>query len=194
MKMHTRQALIAFVALGIVVGSAGVVSSQDCPDLVGRWPYGPTYAVAVSGTTAYVGSGAALIVVDVSDPWRPTVLGDLHVPGVVRDIAVQGDHVYLAREAYETTLSDHGLLVVDVSDPAAPVRVGTHDTLHTAHRVAVAGDYAYVAAGHGVSESSISHIRPHRLKSVSSSKTASLEASPLPGTMPTSPTGLQVCT
>jgi hypothetical protein len=56
---------------GIVALAAEPVAAQDCPELVGRWPYGPSYAVAASGDYAYFGSGTVLMVADVSNPSAP---------------------------------------------------------------------------------------------------------------------------
>jgi len=45
--------------------------AQDCPELMGRWPYGPAWAVARSGDHAYFGSGPTLLIADVSAPGTP---------------------------------------------------------------------------------------------------------------------------
>ena len=60
------------------------VSAQDCPELVGRWPYGPTRAVAVDGDYAYFGSGTVLMVADVSNLASPNVVGEVEFWGLVR--------------------------------------------------------------------------------------------------------------
>jgi hypothetical protein len=112
--------------------------AQDCPRLVGRSPYGPAYAVAVSDGYAYLGSGAALIVVDVSVPSSPLVAGWVVLPDVVQDVVFSSGHAYVAD-------GSAGLRVVDVSDPFAPVEVAFVDTPGHAIGVAVAGNHAYVA-------------------------------------------------
>ena len=102
---------------------------------------GHSYAVAVQGPIAYLGVGPRLVLLDVSDPARPAVLGRTGVlPGVVQGVAVSGSHAYVAA-------GDGGLRVVDVSDPAHPREVGSCDTPGEAWGVAVSGSYAYVAAG-----------------------------------------------
>jgi hypothetical protein len=58
--------------------------AQDCPQPVGRSPYGPACAVAVADDYADLGSGAALIVIDVS------------LPDVVQDVAFSSGHAYVA--------------------------------------------------------------------------------------------------
>lgn len=101
---------------------------------------GSTHAVAVQGSYAYVGVGARLVVLDVSNPADPAVLGQTAVLlDIVRDIFVSGDYAYIAA-------GDAGLRVIDVSDPAAPAEVGSYVPAETALDVHVAGNYAYVAA------------------------------------------------
>ena len=80
-------AVLAFAAMNVV--------GQDCPELVGRWPFGPARAVAVSGDYAYLGSGAALLVVDVSDPAGLQVVGEIFLPNVLSGVAVSGSYAYV---------------------------------------------------------------------------------------------------
>jgi hypothetical protein len=113
--------------------------AQDCPELVGHWPYGPAGSVAISGSYAYVTSGAGLKVVDIADPETPRVVGEVGLqPTFTQSIAVSGGYVYVPD-------SEAGLRIVDVSDPTAPVEVGFLDTQGRAVGVAVEGEYAYVA-------------------------------------------------
>ncbi len=75
-KLHAT--LEVLLVLGVVaVATAG---AQECPRLVGRWPYGPTEVVAAGDDgTVYIGSGSAFRAVDVTDPQSPTVIGELVV-------------------------------------------------------------------------------------------------------------------
>jgi hypothetical protein len=53
---------------------------------------GITETVAVQGNYAYIGVGPHLVILDVSDPAHPMVVGQTGVlPGVVKSIAVAGD-------------------------------------------------------------------------------------------------------
>ncbi len=71
--------------------------------------------IVVSGHYAYVATGAAgLAVIDVADPAHPAVVG--HAAGPAYDVAVYGNHVFVAAGV---------LLVFDASDPTALVQVGT---------------------------------------------------------------------
>jgi len=134
--------LVALLGIGAGVLAAPALAA-DCPELVGRLPYGAVSRVAVSGDYAYFNSGDTLKVADVSDPSAPHVVGYVVLPGLASDIAVSGGYAYVAA-------SEAGLRVIDVSNPAAPVEVGFVETLDVAWGVAVDGDYAYVA-GWGLS-------------------------------------------
>jgi hypothetical protein len=141
--MNRQQRVAHVVALVVITVCvfAMPVFAQDCPQLLGRWPYGPASAVAVSGSLAFVGSGTTMLVLDVSTPSSPQLLGDVTLPDLVYGIAVGGSHAYVANGMA-------GLRVIDVSNPAAPVEVGVSDvTNEGALDVAVAGSHAYVAYG-----------------------------------------------
>ena len=92
---------------------------------------------------------AGLVVVDVSEPTQPRVVGtyatfleDYFNLGQRWGVAVMGHHIILAPH-------DRWLRVLDVSDPTAPRLVGSTEVATGAWDVAVAGDLAYVAAREG---------------------------------------------
>jgi len=105
---------------------------------------GTTCAVAVQGDYAYFGEGPRLVILDISNPASPTVVGKTPLlPDIVQGMAVAGGYAYVA-DGW-----DGGLRVVDVSNPANPTEVGFYNTPGYADGVAVAGDYTYVADGDG---------------------------------------------
>ena len=102
---------------------------------------GATYAVAVQGNYAYIGVGPRLVILDISNPASPTVVGKTPpLSDIVQDIAIAGSYAYIAD-------GDAGLRVVDVSTPANPTEVGFYDTPRVAMGVTCAGGYAYVVGG-----------------------------------------------
>ena len=104
---------------------------------------GATDTVAVQGRYAYIGLGPRLAVVDISNPARPTLVGQSAIlPDLVEDVAVSGTLAYVAD-------GDGGLRVIDVSNSAAPHEVGYYDTPGWAEGVAVSGTLVYVADGGG---------------------------------------------
>jgi hypothetical protein len=78
-RQHRLAHLVALVMISVCVLAVPALA-QDCPELVGRWPFGPAYAVAVSGGHAYYGIGAALVVADVADPSAPHRVGEVALP------------------------------------------------------------------------------------------------------------------
>lgn len=120
------QILAAALALG------GVVRLQQVGQMGGS-----SDAVAVSGSTAFVGIGPRLVTMDVSEPGNIRRLGESVVlDGVVTDIALVGHYAYVT--------DGRGLKVIDVSEPAAPRVVGTGLQGKTTQAVEVAGNLAYV--------------------------------------------------
>jgi hypothetical protein len=102
---------------------------------------GSVYAVAVQGSFAYVGVGPNLLVMNVSDPAHPSVVGQLRVlDGVVRSLTVVGNAIY-AGVGYA------GLRVISIAAPAKPQVVGGIDTPGFSWNVRVVGNYAYIADG-----------------------------------------------
>lgn len=102
---------------------------------------GATYTVAMQGNYAYIGVGPRLVILDISNPASPTVVGETSpLPGIVRDVVVSGIHAYV-------NVGGAGMRVVDVSTPSNPKEVGFYDAPGDAKGIAIAGDYAYVVSG-----------------------------------------------
>jgi len=75
---------------------------------------GSSLAVAVDGRTAYVGSGARVLVVDLADLTAPKLVGtSVGLSNLVHDLAVAGDRLYVAN-------GPGGLRVLDISVRAHP--------------------------------------------------------------------------
>ena len=96
--------------------------------------------VAIVGNRAYVAKGGdgGLTIYDVTDPTKPTVLGQYPTENV-NSVLVSGNTAYLA--------SGYGLSIIDVSDPARPRSLGWYsiDPRVQAVHVTVIGTVAYVA-------------------------------------------------
>jgi len=92
------------------------------------------------GSTLYVADFSQLVVVDVSTPALPAILGSVLTPSLPQGVSVVGDTAYLAD-------ASSGLQVIDVSNPAAPTIVGNYDNTNfnfNARHVVADGDFAYV--------------------------------------------------
>ncbi|MEN8164777.1 MAG: hypothetical protein ABFS37_11665, partial [Acidobacteriota bacterium] len=110
--------VILFVSGGLCTPPA---FAQDCPELVGRWPYGRADAVAVSGDYAFFGSGTVLMIADVSNPATPEIMGEVVLADSMSGIVASGDYAYVA-DGFS------GLRVISVVNPASPTEVGAVPT------------------------------------------------------------------
>ena len=131
------------VLLMIALAPMTVHAAGPCPELVGRWAWGPVKAVAADMTRVVFGSGGVIAVADLTRPEVPTVVGSTEIPGVAFEIALSGDSAYVAAW-------NGGLVVVDLSSLSHPSVVGHYDTLGYARGVTVRGDIAYVATDNGL--------------------------------------------
>ena len=131
---------------GEELGARAAPASPIELELVGRWPYGPAYAVAhgvIDGAPyAFLGSGSVVLVVDMANPLDPTVIGEVVTPDGVKGLVLSGSLLLV-------TDDEAGLRVIDTSEPSAPAEVGFLD-IPTALRVAVTGDVALVADAAGL--------------------------------------------
>ena len=91
---------------------------SDNVTLVGRAFYGQCVGVDVEDTLAYVCAGGALLILDISDPPKPSKVGHYAAPGWFSDVVVSGDHAYL-------TIIKSGLHIIDINEPSNPKLVGS---------------------------------------------------------------------
>ncbi|MBN2049715.1 MAG: hypothetical protein JW760_04665 [Spirochaetales bacterium] len=79
---------------------------------------------------------------DLSDPASPELVASLETPAQAHDLAVYGDHVYLA-------LGTQGLMIIDISDPESPQPVSMYPFSGAVYDVDLQGGYAYVGSASG---------------------------------------------
>ena len=86
-------------------------TAQDATlEVVGKWVFGPCYAVTTVGDVAYFDDGVVLNIMDFSDPVDPALLARVGLPGLeIHDVCVAGPHAYVAN-------NEAGLRVIDVSE------------------------------------------------------------------------------
>ncbi len=114
------------------------VTNDDTPiQLVGQLG-GSTLTAAVRAPYVYAGIGQRLAVFDISNPGAMPILGQSDLlPGVVFDLALQGDFVYVADR-------NGGLQIIDISQPTQPRVAGAFRMAGDVTSVAVAPPYAYI--------------------------------------------------
>jgi hypothetical protein len=109
--------------------------------LIGQFPNrggSSRYGVgAVVGHLVYLVAGdSGMDILDVSDPFNPSLSGHLHTEGEIQGVDVDGDYAYVA--------AGHWFQVLDVSDSTNPFEVGYCPVGDWAVGVIKRGDYAYV--------------------------------------------------
>ena len=152
MKMRLFTLFVLIIGLSLMSGTPGAVARGADPtanpaaaqeqsqhvrlvDILGGYMGG----VTVQGNYAYIGVGYRFIILDVSDPAQPAVVGQSGLLlDSVRDIVAAGSYAYVAA-------AGAGLYIFNISNPAAPAWVGVCDTPGLAQGVALVGSYAYVA-------------------------------------------------
>ncbi|MCB1184279.1 hypothetical protein KDM41_12660 [bacterium] len=112
-----------------VPGSPALVHTLDTPGSADR--------ITFDAPMAYVSQAWSLLVLDLTAPALPVIVGSLAVP--TRDVAVVGDVAYLAADQSD-------LLVVNIADPALPAVVDHVETNGFGGHVAAAGDRIYLCA------------------------------------------------
>jgi len=123
------------------------VSDPARPHKVGAFGKGAR-EVAVEDERAGLTRDDSLKVFDVSAPAAPRALGALRFDDEIADVAVAGDHAYVAVNdqwwSDDPDGASHGLRVVDISGSAALRTVATFDTPGHISEVAISGSHAYI--------------------------------------------------
>lgn len=113
-------------------------------DLLGQIG-GSINTVVLQGNYAYLGVGPRLVIVDISDPQQPVLLGRTTVfPAIVEYVAVDGDYAYVAGG---DSLGGGSFGIINVSQPDAPVEVSHLDAIvGYVTDMAFSGDFIYLAS------------------------------------------------
>ena len=136
MRLDTLPALL-LGALGLL---APAIQAQSLDPLVrlGTDRLGPAHELTRSGNLVYLAAGAALLVLDVTEPEDPVALGRLELDFVPEELRVTGTTLVAAA-------GERGLVLIDVADPARPVESARIDTPGFVAGVAVKPGLAFVA-------------------------------------------------
>lgn len=133
-------ALAASAAAALLWATAAL--SQEPPmfeEVATLGTAGTPYGVVVEGGYAHVADvNGGLLVVDISDPTRPTQVGALDTPGRAYGIVLSGTLAYVAD-------ATAGLSIVDIAEVARPRLTGRLDTPGHAWNVGLGGNHVYVA-------------------------------------------------
>ncbi|UYP45638.1 hypothetical protein NEF87_001923 [Candidatus Lokiarchaeum ossiferum] len=152
MELKHKKILIG-ILIGALIGSASIltISLLNSQGKIGSFTEigqidtnGETMNVQIRDNIAYVidtqdDNPGGLMLIDISDPESPELLGSYIDGGMIWDFELQGDLAYLANR-YD------GLEIVNISNPSSIHRIGHYRPGHEIYDVAVQGDLAYVAA------------------------------------------------
>lgn len=111
--------------------------------MIGRWSYGPSYAVAADPArdVTYLGSGQGIFVLESLLGYVMSKMGEFQTRDFVAGLAYHNDHLYVAN-------GESRLTVYSVTDPQNPVEVGHYDSPGGESGVYVSGGTAYVACSY----------------------------------------------
>ena len=113
------------------------------PGLVGTYnTTGDAWDVVVTGNKAFVADGdAGLVVIDVTNPVTPTLLGTINPPGIQKGVDVDP-----GRQLAVLASGTSGIHVVNIANPAAPVQLSALPG-GDVRDVALQGTFALLADG-----------------------------------------------
>lgn len=92
--------------------------------------------IVFRGNLAFLG-GESFYVSDVTDPRNPEVIGSCRLAGPARDVAIEGEHAFVAA-------GESGLRILNIGNPREPHEVSHFSTPYDTRCVHVQGNMAYV--------------------------------------------------
>ena len=101
-----------------------------------RFRSAESVTLSSDGTKAYVADGGSgLVIVDITDPANPTLLGSYDTAGYALSVTLSSDgtKAYVADDT-------NGLVIVDIADPVNPTLLGSYDTAGYAYGVTLSSD------------------------------------------------------
>ncbi|MCU7512101.1 MAG: T9SS type A sorting domain-containing protein [Ignavibacteria bacterium] len=128
---------ILFRALSVLILLSGINFSQTNGfKLAGRWPDGPSSAVAIDGNYAYINNGSALEIVDISNAASFKSAGRLDLADIIHSISASGAYAYVS--------GANGFYVIDVTDKTFPRMAAAVSIPYTASML-VKDNFVYAA-------------------------------------------------
>lgn len=91
------------------------------------------------------GKDASVVVVDLSKPEEPSIMGSLYTPKGAGQICISGRYMYLAPAD-----SDNSIQIVDLIDPASPVLLGEARTKGQVTSVSADSSHLYATTTYGI--------------------------------------------
>jgi hypothetical protein len=104
--------------------------------VLGRWAWGPCYAVDVKGGNAFVGNGVTFQALDICNSSLPKIIGECLTEGAITDIKLKDSLAFV--------INGKGLLILNVSIPSLPKKLGEITIPLGPLRVAITDSFVYV--------------------------------------------------
>lgn len=102
------------------------------------WTYetnGTVNDIEIKNSFAYVGNSSSMLVLNITDPYYPSLYSEFTDLNNVNDIFIYGNYAFIADES--------GLVVLDIANPLLPTQAGDYDFMDL-RQVIVDGTFAYV--------------------------------------------------
>ncbi len=112
-----------WLTITCILAAASSAQGGGCePDLFGSIGGERVRDIVIQGSVAYIANeSGTLLLVDVSDPSAPFLLGEYPTADRVLSVAVAGTHAYILVEGV-------GLQIIDVSEPTTPMYRGGYES------------------------------------------------------------------
>jgi hypothetical protein len=139
LRIIMRKLLISIFLLSIFL----VPAKADSLNLVGSWPFGPSWTVCYSPGYVYMGSGCGVMIID--DTTNTVVNDTIRTNTLVASIAVSGNYLYVG--SFDPVAGTAVFTIYDVSNPSSPVKHGTYTVpVPTASAgLFISGNYMYLS-------------------------------------------------
>ena len=137
--IHASGDICSDVGGGICLGD----SCRYClklPKLIGSYEISGARSLDISGNYAYIISKSSLGIINISNPYYPSLTGNISEGGY--DVFVSGNYAYVSF----TSGTNKYLSVIDVSNPSSPSLKGK-TFLVGGKNVVVSGNYAFLQDG-----------------------------------------------
>ncbi len=162
---------------------------------VGRWPFGPSFNVRGQGNRLYLGCGAGIYILDITNPPNPVRLGQVCAKSLINQLVISDSLLYVGshgleifnitnpanpvqcswlnipisdvfvKDSFAYCVSDDSLRIVNVRNPYNPFKVGACSTYSWS--VVVSGNYAYVGGRYQLSIIDVSNpYNPQKVNSI----------------------------
>ncbi len=136
LRVSGHYAFVASRSEGMLVFN---LNNPQTIELINGFPdNGGFHQIEIAGDYAFL-DNYYMIVLDISDPYEISLVGEIETTGCTSDIAIVDNLAFVARSHY-------GMTILDITDPANPAFVGGSDQQVTADQIEADGNIVITAA------------------------------------------------